>query len=86
MAAVPANDENDSRFTAGLLYDVLSVLDKRGYKRGKDSRVYAHALVELLHLTRAYEGRDVLSGQVINEGERESGDGTMTNDADSGAD
>lgn len=48
----------DGRLTYGLLFEVYAVLDAHGYKRGADDvGVHADALVALLRLTEAYEGR-----------------------------
>lgn len=53
----PADDNNDPRFTAGLLYDVFKLLEQHGYKQGPEAADTSRALVALLQLTRAYEGR-----------------------------
>lgn len=51
----------DERFTAGLLVDVLAVLDAHGYRppdgRAGD-RAHGAAMMALGQLVRAYEGRD----------------------------
>lgn len=49
----------DVRFNAGLLHDVLSVLDEHGYAppAGSANRAYADSVVALGDLVRAYEGR-----------------------------
>jgi hypothetical protein len=55
--AVHDDLDADPRFTAGLLFDVLAVLDRHGYCLSSDEEgAYAGALVALLRLTRAYEG------------------------------
>ena len=52
----------DPRFTAGLLHDVLSVLDRHGYRPPTEDQAekfaYADSMVALMRLVRAYEGRD----------------------------
>lgn len=51
----------DERFTAGLLHDVLSVLDRHGYRppEGPEvDRAYGASLLALGELVRTYEGRD----------------------------
>ncbi len=47
----------DRRFTAGLMVDVFAALERHGYQRGKDPKIYADCLVELLHLVEAFEGK-----------------------------
>jgi hypothetical protein len=61
MVSPPERTEpaEDSRFTVGLLYDVLQVLEAHGYRASQDSHAYADALVALLKLVRAFEGRPV---------------------------
>jgi hypothetical protein len=60
-----SNEPNDPRFTAGLLYDVLCVLEKNGFTPGggspettpQQNRRVSACLVALLGLTRAFEGK-----------------------------
>lgn len=60
----PIPDDNDPRFTYGLIHDVTQVLEAHGYRLPGDSdsarhRALGRTLMVLLDLTRAYEGRDV---------------------------
>jgi len=47
---------NDKRFTAGLMFDVVEVLKRHGYKKHPDARANADVLVSLLALVDAFEG------------------------------
>lgn len=49
-------EPEDARFTNGLVFDAFSLLDAHGYVAGGD-RCLADAMVKLLALVRAYEGR-----------------------------
>ena len=51
-----AEQDDDPRFTAGLLYDVTKVLEEHGYKAHPDCS--AKALVALLGFVRAFEGKE----------------------------
>lgn len=50
-------EENDPRFTAGLLCDVFTVLEEHGYTRpAGDKTALADALCAVRALVRAFEG------------------------------
>lgn len=59
MVSPPERPEpvEDPRFTMGLLHDVITTLEAHGYHAPEgDSRVYAHSLLALMTLVRAFEG------------------------------
>jgi hypothetical protein len=62
---VAGRDNDDPRFTAGLIHDVQAVLEQHGYRvpAGEQDRRRAlgACLVPLLRLTRAFEGRSLES-------------------------
>lgn len=49
---------SDPRFTTGLLIDVRAALMKHGYNPSADPKSHADVLVDLLQLTRHFEGRE----------------------------
>ncbi len=54
---------SDNRFTIGLLSETFTLLERHGYSlptdRAARNRAHADAMVALLNLTRAFEGREV---------------------------
>lgn len=56
----PGGETDDTRFTAGLLYDVQQVLERHGYRLPADQNARRHArgtaMGHLLRLVRAFEG------------------------------
>lgn len=55
---LPAETQDDDpRFTMGLYFDVITVLEKHGFVRAPQPAAHARALVELLHMVREFEGR-----------------------------
>jgi hypothetical protein len=52
-----APTEHDTRFTWGLIIDVMEVLERHGYVKG-DNDAVGRATGTLLKLTREFEGRD----------------------------
>lgn len=49
--------DDDSRFTAGLLFDVFEVLEKHGYRKKLNNAGHARALLLLLELVMLFEGQ-----------------------------
>ena len=54
--------DNDPRFTMGLLFEVFELLERHGFKRPAEglaaNHATARALVELLRLVEAFEGKE----------------------------
>lgn len=49
--------DDDARFTYGLLFDVVKVLERHGYVQPTDPAVWADTLLAVMHLTETFEGR-----------------------------
>ncbi len=53
---IRAGDPGDPRFTMGLYFDVITILEKHGYVRAPSPSAHGGTLVELLHMVREFEG------------------------------
>lgn len=52
-----SDSNNEPRFTMGLYFEVITVLEKHGFVRAADPAAHAGAMVELLHMVREFEGK-----------------------------